>query len=163
MRGKTKRSKKVKELLYSSFQGNEATRFGTDMEATAKEQYITYQHNNNHPDLSVQNCGLFVSDNNNWLGASPDGIVQDPSDPDQPSGLLEIKNPFSIRTKFLKDACSSSTFCLEIKNNKLQLKHRHNFYYQVQCQLYCPPLNGFNVSFQKDMRRQELVRFCSKN
>ena len=58
MRGKTKRSKKVKELLYSSFQANEATRFGTDMEATAKEQYITYQHNNNHPDLSVQNCGL---------------------------------------------------------------------------------------------------------
>ena len=52
---------------------------------------ITYQQRNNHSELSATNCGLLVSNNNNWLGASPDGIVHDPSDIDQPSGLLEIK------------------------------------------------------------------------
>ena len=43
-----------------------------------------------------------MSENNNWLGASPDGIVQHPSDPDQPSGLLEIKKPLSVQTKVFK-------------------------------------------------------------
>ncbi len=101
-----------------------------------------------------------MSDNNNWLGASPDGIVQDPSDPDQPSGLLEIKNPLSIRTKFLKDACSSSTFCLEIKNNKLQLKHRHDFYYQVQCQLYYADKNwcDFVLRTDKELHTERIYR-----
>ena len=32
MKETTKRSKKVKDLLYSTFRGNEATRFGSEME-----------------------------------------------------------------------------------------------------------------------------------
>lgn len=61
MREKTKRSNKVRELLYSLFRGNEATRYGSEMEDTTKQQYITYQRRNNHPEFSVSNCGLFVS------------------------------------------------------------------------------------------------------
>ena len=34
-------------------------------------------------ELYVKNCGLFVSENDNWLGASPYGVAQDSSDPDQ--------------------------------------------------------------------------------
>ena len=81
----------------------------------------------------------FLSNNNNWPGASPDGIVHDPSDIYQLSGLLEINNPFSARNKDLVEACVSPAFCLELdkKNNKPRLKHRHNYYYQIQCQLYC--------------------------
>ena len=52
--------------------------------------YVTYQPRNNHPELSTTDCGLFVSDNNNWLEATPGGIVQDPSERDQPPGLLEV-------------------------------------------------------------------------
>ena len=98
------KSNKVREILYGSFGGNEATKFGSEMEGVTKEQYIAYQRWNKHPEVNVTNCGLFVSEINNWLGASPDGIVQDSSDLEQPSGLLEIKIPFSFRSKDLTEA-----------------------------------------------------------
>ena len=92
MRQKTK--KVTKYVKYCT--GNEATKFGSEMKGVTKEQYIAYQRRNKHPEVNVTNCGLFLSENNNWLGASPDGIVQNSSDLEQPSGLLEIKNPFSF-------------------------------------------------------------------
>ena len=52
MRTKTKRSKKVHELLYS-FKGNKATIYGLEKEATARQDYITHQQQNNHPNLCV--------------------------------------------------------------------------------------------------------------
>ena len=78
MRSTTKRSKKVEELLYSKFRGNEATCYGSTKEETTIQQYITYQHANGHSGLKVTKCGLFVSVDNPWLAASPDGLVNDP-------------------------------------------------------------------------------------
>ena len=80
--------------------------------------------------------GIFISADSNWLAATPDGIVLDPSDTAHPSGLLEIKNPYSIRDKDLTEACKISSFFLEEdKENKTQkLKKNHNYDYQVQCQ-----------------------------
>ena len=48
MREKTKRSNKVRELLYSTFKGNEATRYGSDMEGKL---------NNN---MSLTNDGIII-------------------------------------------------------------------------------------------------------
>lgn len=135
---RTKRSNKVRELLYSTFKGNRATRYGSTMEGTAKQQYITYQRQNNHPDCTVTDCGFFISENNNWLAATPDGIAHNPSHSDY-SGLIEIKNPFAVKDQTVAEVCTSSSFCLEIdkNSNKPQLKRRHDYYFQVQCQLYC--------------------------
>ena len=30
--------------------------------------------------VTTENCGLFISEHNNWLAATPDGIVHDPSE-----------------------------------------------------------------------------------
>ena len=84
MRETTKRSKKVRSLLYNTFRGNQATRYGSEMEQVAIEQYTTYQRRNFHPELRVDNCGLFISEHNNWLAATPDGVVHDPSDDAHP-------------------------------------------------------------------------------
>lgn len=58
-------------------------------------------------------------------------------DSSQPLGLVEIKIPHSARHMTLSEACGSSTFCLQQQERDRRLKRRHNYYYQIQCQLYC--------------------------
>lgn len=138
MRSTTKKAKRVESLLYTRFRGNAATRYGTSMEDRTKVQYETYQRQHGHPGLKVENCGLFISQDNPWLAATPDGLVTDPSDATQPLGLVEIKNPYTARSQTLMEASQKSSFCLEEKNNSsFRLKIRHDYYYQVQTQLYC--------------------------
>ena len=79
MRAKTKRGNKVKQLLYSNFRGNAATRYGSGKEETARQQYVTHMRNNGHPNLTVELCGLFISVETPWLAGTPDGLVHDPN------------------------------------------------------------------------------------
>ena len=74
----TKRSDKVQELLYSLFWVNKSTRFGSEMEAITKQQYVTHQQQN-CMSISVDS----LCENDIWLGASPDGVVQDSDDLNQ--------------------------------------------------------------------------------
>ena len=138
MKATTKCSKKVEQLLYSKFRGNVATRYGASKEEQTRKEYETHMRSNGHTNLSVEPCGLFVSVEHPWLAASPDGLVTDPTDRVSPFGLVEIKNPYSSREQTLIEAASSASFCLKCdKDNKLSLKRRHDYYYQVQCQLFC--------------------------
>ena len=133
------------------------------MEDTARTEYVTYRRRNGHPDLEVDQCGLFISEHNSWLAATPDGKVQDSSDKSHPSGLVEIKNPFSVRDKNLSEACKISSFCLEInKQNQRQLKRRHDYYFQIQCQLYCVDKQwcDFVVRTNTDMHVECIYRDC---
>ena len=111
MRKTTKRSKKVQYLLYSGFTGNTVTHYGSVKDEETRQLYTAYQKRNGHPDLTVDKCGLFVSLTNPWLAASPDGSVKDPNDTSQKMGLVEIKNPLSMRGKTLAEACTNSAFC----------------------------------------------------
>ena len=105
-------------MLYSTFRGNKATRYGLAKEEEEEtiQQYLTHQKSNGHPDLSIEACRLFVSLSNPWLVASPDGSVQDLSNTKHPLGLLL----FSVREKTLTEACSSSSFCLEERQGLTQ-------------------------------------------
>ena len=136
MRPTTKRSKKVENLLYTKFRGNAATRYGASMEEVAQCEYQTYQQQHGHPGLIVDSSGLFVSLDDPWLAASPDGLVNDPSDASHPLGLVEIKNPHSARSQTLTEASKKAAFCLEHNknDNSFRLKTRHDYYYQVQTQ-----------------------------
>ena len=86
------------------------------MEEVTREKYISCQQKSHHPNLKVNNCGLVISEHNNWVAATPDVIVHDPSNTAQPLGLLEIKNPCSFKDKDLDEACTSSSFYLEVDN-----------------------------------------------
>ena len=143
MRKDTRRSKKVEVLLYSRFRGNIATQYGTQMEDVARQAYIKHQHNNGHPNLSSSKTGLVISADTPWLAASPDDRINDP-DSSQPFGLAEYKNPYKVREMTLSEACEKCpSFCLSKQMDKTSgsfsyyLKQRHNYYYQIQCQLYC--------------------------
>ncbi len=156
-----KKSKKVQALLYSTFRGNQATRYGTSMEAISIDRYKSY-YQKKYPEFHVDKCGLFISETNNWLAATPDGIVYDPSNTAQPLGLLEIKNPFSFKDQPLDKACKNSAFFLEVDKDTQQrrLKRRHDYYFQVQCQLYCTEKMwcDFVVCTRKDMHVEHIHR-----
>lgn len=159
MRKSTKRAKRVKEMLYTNFTGSAATRYGNMMEKEALNQYVAHQQQNGHPGLVVEPVGLCVSKDNPWLAASPDTVVHDPvSVP--PVGLAEIKNPYSARDKTVLEFGSKSSSCLEVKDGTCQLKHGHDYYYQVQCQLYCTDKEwcDFIVRTEKDIHIERIGR-----
>ena len=91
----------MKELLYSTFRGNKATMYGTLMEDKAREDYIAYQHKENHPGMTITKCGLVVSMANPWLAASPDGVVHD-SNSTLCEGVVECKVPFSLKEETIE-------------------------------------------------------------
>jgi putative phage-type endonuclease len=68
----------------SEFTGNVATEHGTFHEDGAQAEYEMETGN------KVQECGLIVHPEHDWLAASPDGLISD-------DGLLEIKCPFGKR------------------------------------------------------------------
>jgi len=80
-------------------------------------------------------CFFFIQ--HNWIGASPDGLVTDPSEED-PNGLVEIKCPFRAKTTSTRDLCTqpNNNFCLKLVDGKYQLKNTHDYYYQIQGQLH---------------------------
>lgn len=73
----------------SEFQGNAATEYGTFHESGAIAEFEL------QAEAEVQECGLFVHPEHDWLAASPDGIVVDW----QGLGphVLEVKCPYSMR------------------------------------------------------------------
>ena len=151
MRRSTKRSKKVESMLYSEFRGSQATRYGTVMEEVSRKEYQTYQQQRGH-NLSTFRTGLVISPDNPWLAASPDDRVHVLDQETFPQwGLVEYKNPYSARHMTLEEACQKiSSFCLEKKGDTFSLKRRHDYYYQVQCQLYCDDKQWCNFVVRTD-------------
>ena len=66
---------------------------------------------------------------NPWLGASPDGLVHNPTS-DPPDGFVEFKNPYASRNITLDEAVSKvKSFCLCYSNTQeLQLKDKHDYH-----------------------------------
>lgn len=69
------------------FKGNPATEWGTHNEPGATKQMEML-----HLDQPVQECGLFIHPEHDWLAASPDGLIGD-------RGVAEIKCPYGQRDK----------------------------------------------------------------
>lgn len=110
-------------------------RWGCDHEQDARNQYDKIMAAK-HTAFKVQETGFHISSNRPYFGASPDGLV---SCECCGNGCLEIKCPFCIKDKELEQVANESkTFCLE-KNasGNYVLRHDHQYYYQVQAQLYC--------------------------
>lgn len=122
MRRTTLRSKRVEEMLYSKFRGNKATRYGTLMENTLREEYQRYKTQQGHK-LTTVRTGLIE---NPWLAASPDDQVHE-EESSPPWGLAEYKNPFSARHLTIEEACNVPSFCLEKKEDKVRLKRGHDY------------------------------------
>ena len=100
---------------------------GCHNEPKARNIYIS------NTGFTVGLCGLVVNPSLPWLGASPDGIVVDPSEPSV--GLLEIKCPYTYRLLTVEEATGDSSFFAELSDGKVSLKKDHKHFYQVQGQM----------------------------
>ena len=91
------------------------------------------------PGISVCKSGFLIHHSHHWFGASPDGLIDDPSSSD-PEGIIEFKNPYSIRMHSLKDAVTQKKdFCLRVEKTdwSLRLKWTHLYFYQIQATMSC--------------------------
>ena len=139
----------VLRLLQPKRFSTPATRYGIDMEPIAIAEYLKYQHTHGHTALTVSSSGFLVCSSHPFLGASPDGVVYDPSNNLEPFGYLEIKCPYKSKNISPKEASlSSGFFCFfDPTSDCLLLKENHAYYSQVQGQMGvgCHPWCDFVV------------------
>lgn len=111
-----------------------AMSWGIKNEKRAVEEYEHLKSRNYSGGIKVEDCGLFVHPEKNWLAASPDGIVKDHST-GKPVGLLEVKCPYKHKDHTIRDACKDDKFCLTPDGESYALKKDHPYYTQVQTQM----------------------------
>ena len=105
-----------------------AVRWGITNEARAIEEFkeVTGAH--------VRPTGLWMF-RNNYMGASPDGIIYADDVSQKPLGIIEVKCPYSLR-----DITSDDTYewvnQLPYMDSNRQLKKDHDYYHQIQGTMY---------------------------
>ncbi|SMN02463.1 phage-related exonuclease [uncultured Candidatus Thioglobus sp.] len=121
------------KLLYapSSVLSSSAIQWGKDHEDEARKQYQATLP----PGHCVRECGIFIHSTSGYLAASPDGLVFR----DGEKGILEIKCPFSFRSKSsILEAIDNNKclFChIDEETKSVMLKRNHDYFYQVQGQM----------------------------
>ena len=109
--------------------------WGIQNEAVAIDAYIKHKHSIGNYSIVVEKCGFIVHPDKGWIGASPDGQVTDLTAA-EPRGLIEVKCPFSKREVSSTEACKDPNFFCELIGSNIHLKRTHQYYHQVQLQLY---------------------------
>ncbi|XP_071579401.1 uncharacterized protein [Temnothorax nylanderi] len=126
MRKSTSCASRVKSIIYSQELNVESVQYGTKNEDVARESI------ENALNISIKRCGLFIDSKIPFLGASPDGLIED-------DGIVEIKCPFAARFLTPEDAIESKVSNLRsLYNNGKdeKMKRSHIYYYQIQGQLH---------------------------
>ncbi|KAG5890893.1 hypothetical protein JTB14_002832 [Gonioctena quinquepunctata] len=85
--------------------------------------------------IKVKKSGLQIHPQQQYLGASPDGLVED-------DGLIEIKCPYTIRYNEPHQACRDNLIPYCDKDSG-KLKQNHPYFYQVQDIKPRPKLHHF--------------------
>ena len=86
-------------------------KWGRENENRARLMYEKHMNATGHLGLTVRPCGFIIHPCKCWLGASPDGVVVDPTaDINSMAGLLEIKCPYSWRDTKFNEACKDLNF-----------------------------------------------------
>lgn len=78
--------------------------------------------------IEVRDCGLFVSQENPMLAASPDGLLGEDT-------VVEIKCPYTERRHNI--STSNMPFLTCGPDGTITLDKKHDYYFQVQGQLHC--------------------------
>lgn len=108
---------------------------GLLMEPQILTSYIEHQHKCGHKDLTVSKAGLIVGKfTDGFLGASPDGIVTDPTAVES-KGILEKKYIQTEKDESLEDALLRKHICAKHEDG-VHINCNHKYYYQIQQGMY---------------------------
>ncbi|KAJ8957217.1 hypothetical protein NQ318_007779, partial [Aromia moschata] len=114
--------RKSSSYFYPKEISNKYVRHGLKWENSAREKFIALTG------MEVFECGMVISNSNQWLGFSADGIIFGDG---QPLYLLEIKCLFKGATETIMESVISAKF-IEKENGQFKLKKRHKYYGQIQ-------------------------------
>ena len=89
-----------------------------------------------HKSFSLTRCGIFINKEHPFLHATPDFLTQCDC---CGLGCGEVKNPLTLENGDFEKYATHKHSCLEKKDDKFPLKRTHNYYYQVQQQLFTLP------------------------
>ena len=130
-----------------------ALKYGRDMEPIAVEEFIKY-FKKHHKDVRYRQCGIFIDKNKQYLGASPDLLIECSCCGE---AVVEIKSPFSIANE-IPSARNLSYLCM--CNGQVALKEQHQYFAQVQGEMAITkrPLCYFFVYTRKGYHL-ETIRF----
>lgn len=114
----------VKNIIYPPSIDTAAMKYGREKEEIARKE-LALQINK-----EIKICGLFIDCKNPWLGASPDGLIDE-------DGVVEIKCPPSAELLTAEEAIKTLPQLRSIfdKKNPDRMNQNHRFFYQVQGQL----------------------------
>ena len=104
-------------------------RWGCSHEDDAKKAYNILM-SKHHEDFSVSKAGFFIDSEKPYVGASPDGIINCKC---CGKGTLEVKCPYCYKDGLPEDDVG---FCMLKMDDSWALKRDHQYYYQVQLQMY---------------------------
>lgn len=98
-----------------------ALRHGCKYEHVAVDKYEKLN------DIKTSACGTFVSASHPFISSSPDRIVDR-------NILLEVKCPYASRDRKISN---TTVPYLKYENGNLYLDQNHDYFFQIQGQLYC--------------------------
>ena len=129
----------VERKLNTRFSGNEATRYGQQAEPLARQCF------EQTTGFTVGTTGLVVHDQENWLGASLDGIITDT----ERDTILEIKCPTAKKLEAHGGSplkiIDSNKYDVKLSDGKYILRETASglgYYYQVQVAMHCAKKKG---------------------
>ena len=93
---------------------------------------------NKHTNFRVEQCGLWVHPEHQFLHATPDFIC---SCDCCGQGCGEVKCPYCLKEMDFGDYVKKPSSCLTLDENCFVLKKDHKYYYQVQQQLFATGKN----------------------
>lgn len=95
---------------------------GRKYESVALDQY------SNKTEVVTESCGIHVSKTHPYIAASLDALVANSDN------FVEVKCPYSAKDSMISE---STVPFLKNKDGDLQLSTTHDYYYQIQGQLFC--------------------------
>ncbi|XP_029207043.2 uncharacterized protein LOC114970731 [Acropora millepora] len=117
LKSTTSPSKAVNDILYAKVFATKQMKKGLEMESEIQEMYIKEQHKCGHDNLVVEKSGLIV-------GKHDDGLVCDPSNTDNPQGILEMKYVETDESESLSEALLRKHMCVRSENSDITINQK---------------------------------------